>query len=446
MGESTIKILTEDGYKGIKLHQPNPTDKYTKVLIKRYPIRFTLDPVKQHGNVLWTRRHEVRGVAKDQVIALWKGDVPERLQFISVPSPNPIVIYNEPPAFCLKCNRWGHKADRCTSRCRCRFCAGHHESSRCGRRIANGEHIQPRCANFGGEHNAHSNLCRHRHRPFRSLGGQSCSHPSSSPTVERACPASHAPAMEEACEAEGVRAPSPYLANTQNNHTSTDEDHPIQLSQQSTQQLTPSLVPHSAWAKGPPSSGRNGITVLSRVKPLASGPQPRKQHSKDPTSSTEPVEPSLVTVVNTLQTNMAKVMSMMQEQQERHSQLQEQLLHLAQQVTNVLVNQNAERSICNTCNTSADDSVSEDWVEVTNWCSPTENSEVPKQERKDVMGKTIYPKNITVKLINRALDQAPEGVGQTLLAEIVKTREHADNIQKIISQFQDVASSSQSLI
>lgn len=139
-------------------------------------------------------------------------------------------------------------------------------------------------------------------------------------------------------------------------------------------------------------------------------------------------------------------MSMMQEQQERHSQLQEQLLNLAQQVTNVLVNQNAERSVSNTCNISPDDLVSEDRVEVTNRCSPTVNSEVTKLERKEVMGKTIYPKNITVKLINRALDQAPEGVGQSLLAEIVKTREHADNIQKIISQFQDVASSSQSLI
>lgn len=98
------------------------------------------------------------GIEQNQVVALWKGQLPESYNFIPILPSNPIAVYNELPAFCLICSAWGHKAwgvSRSTGGGFAQVITSHV----CGTKIVKGIYIDPKCVNCGGEHNAHSAAC-----------------------------------------------------------------------------------------------------------------------------------------------------------------------------------------------------------------------------------------------------------------------------------------------
>lgn len=57
--EDTIRKLTEDGYKGVKLVHPGPGDYRTKVIITQYPMDVELHYVLSHPDVDWAKRNVV---------------------------------------------------------------------------------------------------------------------------------------------------------------------------------------------------------------------------------------------------------------------------------------------------------------------------------------------------------------------------------------------------
>lgn len=179
--EAVTLLTTGEGYNGVKLEHPSGEDKLTKIIIKRYPLCVDLDWVKEREQVLWARRNTIKGKESEQVIALWKGDIPgDRVGFVPGLPPNPIAVYNDPPTFCLKCSGWGHKAWNCHAKVKCRFCGKSHESKICGKQIAEGQKITPQCANCGGGHNASSIAC-----PKHPNHNKEIKKPSETPIRER---------------------------------------------------------------------------------------------------------------------------------------------------------------------------------------------------------------------------------------------------------------------
>ena len=160
VNNDAVGFLTSVGHDGIKLVEPQPNEKHTKIIIKRVPLELDLKHIEENCNVVWTRRNKVRGESRNQVIALFKGEVPD---FINIPGlpPLPTDVYREPPLFCYKCCSWGHKAWKCQRSLKCAFCGDPHDSKFCREKIDRGEKIPPKCANCRGAHNAMSTLCHH---------------------------------------------------------------------------------------------------------------------------------------------------------------------------------------------------------------------------------------------------------------------------------------------
>lgn len=72
-------------------------------------FRVILDPdfLLDDNGFVWGRQHEVGG-EKDQVVALMKGDIPNI--FISGVIYGRTAEFDEQPALCYRCSRWGHMA------------------------------------------------------------------------------------------------------------------------------------------------------------------------------------------------------------------------------------------------------------------------------------------------------------------------------------------------
>ncbi|XP_069192379.1 uncharacterized protein [Procambarus clarkii] len=133
---------------------------YTKVIVFKYPTY--LDPdylLLNNDSVVWAKRNSVRGEKQSQVVALVKGEAPERI-FVQGLGYRKVVKYIEEPILCMKCSRWGHMAWKCQFDSRCRYCGKKHDSRECRVKIKNGEKIVPSCCNCRGSHNAGSYLCR----------------------------------------------------------------------------------------------------------------------------------------------------------------------------------------------------------------------------------------------------------------------------------------------
>lgn len=126
-----------------------------------YPV--ILDPnfLLDDDRFVWAKRREVKGEKKNQVIALMKGGVPEKV-FISGIGYRKVAKSIEQSVLCYKCSKGGHMTWKCQSDFRCRYCGGKHNSLECGGKIKNGQCVTPRFCNCSGEHNANSVLCEKR--------------------------------------------------------------------------------------------------------------------------------------------------------------------------------------------------------------------------------------------------------------------------------------------
>ncbi|XP_069171278.1 uncharacterized protein [Procambarus clarkii] len=127
------------------------------------PYLTILDPefILDDQRFVWAKRHLIKGEARSQVVALVRGEVPEKV-FITGAGYRHVAKYVEEPIICLKCCRWGHKSWSCQNDPRCRFCGKSHLSNVCRNRLNLGEKIVPRCCNCGGVHNASSAVCSKR--------------------------------------------------------------------------------------------------------------------------------------------------------------------------------------------------------------------------------------------------------------------------------------------
>ena len=120
--QEAVELLTTTGYEGIVLQLPQDREKYTKVIIFRYPLILDPDFLLDDARFVLAKRHVVRGDQKSQVIALVKGEMPEEV-FIPGSGYRRVAPYVPEPEICLRCSRWGHRAWNCQENARCRYCA-----------------------------------------------------------------------------------------------------------------------------------------------------------------------------------------------------------------------------------------------------------------------------------------------------------------------------------
>ncbi|KAK3871182.1 hypothetical protein Pcinc_023658 [Petrolisthes cinctipes] len=116
------------------MEQPKDTGNLTKVFIAPYDR--LLDPklLLDDDRVVWAKRHVVRGEKKKSVVALVRGEVPEKLHVLGN-GYRRVHKYIEQPIQCYNCSRWNHKAWSCRYEVCCRFCGKNHNSSECGKKI-----------------------------------------------------------------------------------------------------------------------------------------------------------------------------------------------------------------------------------------------------------------------------------------------------------------------
>ena len=161
--EKAVQLLTKTGYEGITLEEPDKDTVLTKVIIKPYPAGMSLQWIEKHDRVVWCQRGVFKGEERPYVICLWRGEIPNRLQFLpAYPKPQRIEKYIEPPVFCRKCCRYGHGTWLCSARARCGYCGANHPSKTCWETIQRGSKVTPKCANCFGMHNAWSTACPKR--------------------------------------------------------------------------------------------------------------------------------------------------------------------------------------------------------------------------------------------------------------------------------------------
>lgn len=156
--QEAVKMLTTSGYEGVVLKLPDQREKLSKVIIFRYPLVLDPDFLLDDPRFAWAKRNVVKGEQRNQIIAVMRGEVPEKV-FITGAGYRRVAPYVDEPAMCLRCCRWGHMAWKCQEDPRCRFCARKHPSSVCGDKIKAGTRVIPRCCNCGGEHNARNPAC-----------------------------------------------------------------------------------------------------------------------------------------------------------------------------------------------------------------------------------------------------------------------------------------------
>ena len=160
----TRKFLTEVGYphRGtiMKLTEITEENKQTKVIIKNYPSYLAMDYIEDHPSILWAKRNtQTRSdEPRNQVIAMWKGEPPATLHLPGL-RPCKVERFVGKPAFCGRCQRWGHREWQCDHRVRCGFCSQNHDTKICKTQIIAGVAITPKCANCLQEHNAWSTRC-----------------------------------------------------------------------------------------------------------------------------------------------------------------------------------------------------------------------------------------------------------------------------------------------
>ncbi|KAK4327112.1 hypothetical protein Pmani_002397 [Petrolisthes manimaculis] len=79
--EAVVKLTTE-GYDGVVMEQPKDTGNLTKVFIAPYDRLLDPELLLDDDRVVWAKRHVVRGEKKKSVVALVRGEVPEKLHVL----------------------------------------------------------------------------------------------------------------------------------------------------------------------------------------------------------------------------------------------------------------------------------------------------------------------------------------------------------------------------
>ena len=161
--KDAVKYLTEVGhpYNGniMKLTDITTEKRQTKVILRFYPVYLPIFHAENHSSIVWARRNERRDEPKDQVIAMWEGEVPQYLNLPGVLERLKVERYVGKPIICGNCQRWGHKEWQCGSRTRCGVCAQNHDTGICMEKIRNKEQVPMKCVNCQEEHQAWSIKC-----------------------------------------------------------------------------------------------------------------------------------------------------------------------------------------------------------------------------------------------------------------------------------------------
>ena len=156
--QEAVEVLTTTGFEDVVLKMPEETEKLTKVIIFRYLLVLEPDFLLDDSRFSWGKRQVIKRETRNQVVALMRGEVPEKI-FISGAGYRRVALYVEAPVMCLRCCKWGHMAWKCQEDPRCRYCARKHQSTVCADEIKSGTRVVPRCCNCGGEHNARYPVC-----------------------------------------------------------------------------------------------------------------------------------------------------------------------------------------------------------------------------------------------------------------------------------------------
>lgn len=157
-GTEAVVMLTTEGYDGVVMEQPKGTEKLTKVFIAPYDHLLDPELLLDDERVMWAKRHVVRGEKKKSVVALVRGEVPQKLHVLGN-GYRKVHKFIEQPIQCYNCSRWNHKAWSCRYEICCKFCGGKHHSSECAKKNKEGETVSLKCCNCGGPHSASSKLC-----------------------------------------------------------------------------------------------------------------------------------------------------------------------------------------------------------------------------------------------------------------------------------------------
>ena len=180
--EEAANFLTTTGFDGVIMEKPDDREQGKKVIIFNHPLVLDPQDLLIDDRFIWVKRREVKIQGnmqqKPQLIALMKGDIPEKV-FVPCLGYRNIALYNEAPIMCYKCSKWGHMAYKCQSSYKCRYCSGNHDSKICGDKIKENECIVPRCCNCGESHNANSWSCKKRPQfgqPKQNLNKRSETH------------------------------------------------------------------------------------------------------------------------------------------------------------------------------------------------------------------------------------------------------------------------------
>ncbi|KAK4295909.1 hypothetical protein Pmani_031554 [Petrolisthes manimaculis] len=109
---TAVVKLTTEGYDGVVMEQPKDSGNLTKVFIAPYDRLLDPELLLDDDRVVWAKRHVVRGERKKSVVALVRGEVPEKLHVLGN-GYRRVHKYIEQPIQCYNYSRWNPKAWSC---------------------------------------------------------------------------------------------------------------------------------------------------------------------------------------------------------------------------------------------------------------------------------------------------------------------------------------------
>ena len=108
--EIAVEHLTTEGFDGVVLEKPSEEGRTTEVIIFGIPLCLDADHLLTNERIVKATRREVKSggkvFPKPQLIALLKGDVPEKI-FVPCLGYKKVALFEEQVPLCFKCSKCG---------------------------------------------------------------------------------------------------------------------------------------------------------------------------------------------------------------------------------------------------------------------------------------------------------------------------------------------------
>ena len=157
------KEVTGEEFNLVKL---DPAERERKSVVLRYPKEFPLEPLKNYSGVLEAQRcipAKDKTAITRQVLIKHVGQFPKTLD-LGYWGKFELRTYVPEPLRCFKCQRYGHRQERCTYKVVCAICSKLHATTTCMEKLKKQEKVQARCANCKGGHHAWNPICPARNQ------------------------------------------------------------------------------------------------------------------------------------------------------------------------------------------------------------------------------------------------------------------------------------------